>query len=53
MRFTLVILGANGRAATSLRMNAIRLFGALLLIAGVLACALWVGWKIGELTAVL
>lgn len=53
MRFTLVILGADGRAATSLRMNATRLFFAVVLAAGVLASALWVGWKVGELTALL
>jgi hypothetical protein len=53
MRFTVVILGADGRAATSLRMNAKRLVAAMLLLAGVLASALWIGWKVGELTALL
>jgi hypothetical protein len=53
MRFTLVILGADGRAATSLRMNARRVLAAALLFAGLLASALWVGWKVGELTALL
>lgn len=53
MRFTLVILGANGRAATNLRMNASRLLATALLLAGVLGGALWVGWKVGELTALL
>jgi hypothetical protein len=53
MKFTLVILGADGRAATNLRMNAGRLLAAFVLVAGALASALWVGWKVGELTALL
>lgn len=53
MKFTVVIMGPDGRAATSLRMNPQRLVAALLLVGGVAATAIWIGWKVGELTALL
>jgi hypothetical protein len=53
MKFTVVIVGPDGRAATSLRVNAQRLVAGVLLVTGVAATAIWIGWKVGELTALL
>lgn len=50
---TLVILGGDGRGAKHLRISGGLLALVLCASAGVLAGALWVGWKIGELTALL
>jgi hypothetical protein len=51
MRFTIVLFGANGRAARSLRTNAGVLLGALTLGLAAFGAVLLIGWKIGELTA--
>ena len=49
---TLVIFGSDGRGATNVRLSGAALAFALAAVSA-LAGALWIGWKIGELTALL
>jgi hypothetical protein len=50
---TIVVFGADGRRAKHLRVNGKLFAAALLAAAGALVSAVWLGWKIGELTASL
>jgi hypothetical protein len=50
---TIVIFGADGRRAKHVRISGSVLAAALFGAAGALMTALWIGWKIGELTATL
>lgn len=51
MRLTVVMFGNDGRAARSLRMSASTLLACVALGAGGFSVVLWLGWKLGELTA--
>ncbi|HEX2676493.1 MAG TPA: hypothetical protein VHM19_07630 [Polyangiales bacterium] len=51
MRFTVVVFRPDGQAARSLRLTAFELFGSIALGVGAFGGVLWLGWKIGELTA--
>lgn len=53
MKFTVVIMSNDGRGAQSVRLSASRVLLGALLVTSVLATALWVGWKVGELTVLL
>jgi hypothetical protein len=50
---TLVIFGSDGRPARHVRLSPVALAFALISASGALAGAIWIGWKIGELTALL
>lgn len=50
---TLVILGGDGQGAKHLRISGGLLALVLCAGTGAIAGALWIGWKIGELTALL
>ncbi len=50
-RFTVILLRPQARAAHSLQMSAASLFGLATLSIGAFGGVLWLGWKIGELTA--
>jgi len=50
---TLVILGNDGKPARHVRINAALLALAALCCVAALSGAVWAGWQIGELTALL
>jgi hypothetical protein len=50
---TLVILGNDGKPARHVRINAGWLALCALACAGLLSLAVWAGWQVGELTALL
>jgi hypothetical protein len=50
---TVVIFGSDGRGATNVRLSGAALGLSALAAVSALAGALWIGWKIGELTALL
>jgi hypothetical protein len=50
-RFTVILLRPRARAARSLQMSVVGLVAALALSVGAFGGVLWIGWKIGELTA--
>ena len=50
---TVVIFGSDGRPARHVRLNGLALAFALVSASGALASAVWIGWKVGELTALL
>ena len=50
---TLVILGNDGKPARHVRISAGWLALAALACAAVLSLAVWTGWQVGELTALL
>ena len=47
----LVIFASDGRGARNLELGPGKLALALILVIAVVSSVLWVGWKIGELTA--
>lgn len=51
MRFTVVVFGADGRAARSMRAHAGVLLGVIALGVATFAGVLLIGWKLGELTS--
>ena len=53
MKLTLVVFGGDGRAARNLRLHPGSLLCAAFLLCGALASAAFIGWKVGELTALL
>ena len=49
----LVVFGSDGRPARHVRVTRALLVLVALAAAGALASAVWVGWQVGELTALL
>lgn len=51
MQLRLVILANDGRSARNLEVGPAGIVLALMSMLAAISCVLWVGWKIGELTA--
>jgi hypothetical protein len=51
VQLRLVIFANDGRGARNLSLGAGSMLGAAVVLLGAVASVLWVGWKIGELTA--
>lgn len=51
MQLRVVILGSDGRGAKNLEMGLAAVIGGAVLVLLALGSVLWLGWKIGELTA--
>ena len=51
MQLRIVIFGNDGRAARNLDVGIGTILGGGIVVLAALASVLWLGWKIGELTA--
>lgn len=51
MQLRLVILASDGRGARNLVVGPVKLTLMLLVVFAAISGVLWIGWKIGELTA--
>ena len=51
MQLRLVIFASDGRGARNLALGAGSIVSAAVVLLAAVASVLWVGWKIGELTA--
>ena len=51
MQLRVVIFGNDGRGSRNLNLNTATIVAAAVVLVFALASILWLGWKIGELTA--
>jgi len=51
MQLRLVIFASDGRGAKNLELGPWKLAVLAVTVLAAISCVLWVGWKIGELTA--